>query len=388
MDRGLRVKIFKSIFYFLLLLIVCESIALGAVAWSFLESSLASFELLKIGSDNRARDTLGTLAKAAENSGSDASYDDMNFVFSRMTKVSDKDNDGYTIKEIFLTNEAGIVLAHSNPQYLQETLKKRKPEALYQDALYTRAFRLRKWQISIPVLLGQKKEALSKSVFFSKFESFFPEISEPEILLSAAVYHPVKLERVAAIHMIYDRGNFRTFVFKQTELLEWLLRNYSLIALGAALFLEFIYLLLTLGNSTKETVPDYGSRPLVEKVSHSSATNVPVLAKRSSPLDSVAFPGSLGNSSSGTSGDLSNAPSPVLTASVVTEPVGTAPSPVVHTAVSAGSTEAVHSSASVAPHGVPASSSLQTGNVSQSAAHGNPTVVASKEEILDAIYLG
>lgn len=68
-------------FYFLLLLIVCESIALGAVVWSFLESSLASFELLKVGSDNRARDTLGTLAKAAENSGADGSYDDMNFVF-------------------------------------------------------------------------------------------------------------------------------------------------------------------------------------------------------------------------------------------------------------------------------------------------------------------
>ncbi|EMG19342.1 hypothetical protein LEP1GSC150_0326 [Leptospira interrogans serovar Copenhageni str. LT2050] len=32
---GWIVKIFKSIFYFLLLLIVCESIALGIVAWSF-----------------------------------------------------------------------------------------------------------------------------------------------------------------------------------------------------------------------------------------------------------------------------------------------------------------------------------------------------------------
>ncbi|TGK21833.1 LIC_12071 family protein [Leptospira kmetyi] len=380
MDRGLRVKIFKSIFYFLLLLIVCESIALGAVAWSFLESSLASFDLLKIGSDNRARDTLSTLAKAAENSGSDASYDDMNFVFSRMTKISDKDNDGYTIKEIFLTNEAGIVLAHSNPAYLQETLKKRKPEALYQDALYTRAFRLRKWQISIPVLLGQKKEVLSKSVFFSKFESFFPEISEPEILLSAAVYHPVKLERVAAIHMIYDRGNFRNFVLKQTGLLEWLLRNYSLIALGAALFLEFVYLLLTLGNSTKETVPDFGSRPLVEKVSHSSATNVPVLAKQSSPLDSVAFPGSLGSSPSAVPSVADNVPThatPVLTASAIPEAISSAQTTVSQNVV--GTTSAPSSVAA------PAQTNAHPGAAGSNVA---PAVVSSREEILDAIYLG
>lgn len=119
-------RIFKNIFYFLLLLIVCESIALGVVVWSFLESSLASFELLKVGSDNRARDTLGTLAKAAENSGLNGSYDDMNFIFSRLVKISDRDTDGYTIKEIFLTNEVGIVLAHSNSEYLRESLEKKK----------------------------------------------------------------------------------------------------------------------------------------------------------------------------------------------------------------------------------------------------------------------
>lgn len=166
-------RVFKSIFYFLLLLIVCESIALGVVVWSFLESSLTSFELLKVGSDNRARDTLSTLAKAAENSGTDGSYDDMNFVFSRLVQVSDRDTDGYTIKEIFLTNEMGIVLAHSNPEYLTENLKKRKPVALYQDSLYTRAFRLRKWQIGIPVLLGKKEEASSKSIFFPSSKVFF-----------------------------------------------------------------------------------------------------------------------------------------------------------------------------------------------------------------------
>ncbi|EMJ93191.1 LIC_12071 family protein [Leptospira alstonii] len=362
-------KIFKSIFYFLLLLIVCESIALGAVAWSFLESSLTSFELLKIGSDNRARDTLGTLAKAAENSGVDGSYEDMNFVFSRMTKVSDRDTDGYTIREIFLTSEDGIVLAHSNPEYLGETVKKRKPVALYQDVLYTRAFRLRKWQIGIPVLLGQKKEVLSKSVFFSKFESFFPEIDEPEILLSAAVYHPVKLERVAAIHMIYDRGNFRKFVFRQTELLEWLLRNYSLIALGAALFLEFIYLLLTLGNSRKESVPDLSSRPFVEKVSHSKETHVPVLAKQSSPLDSVVFPGSPESSSQNTE-DVSIQTPPVLTASTIPQ-TQVEPAPIVP--VATGSTEKVEAAA------IP---------IQPVISQVNPTIAPSQEEVLDAIYLG
>ncbi|WP_155722192.1 LIC_12071 family protein [Leptospira weilii] len=360
MDRGLRVRIFKSIFYFLLLLIVCESIALGAVVWSFLESSLASFELLKVGSDNRARDTLGTLAKAAENSGTDGSYDDMNFVFSRLVKVSDKDTDGYAIKEIFLTNEVGIVLAHSNSEYLRESLKKRKPVALYQDSLYTRAFRLRKWQIGIPVLL-RKKEGASKSIFFSKFESFFPEINEPEILLSAAVYHPVKLERVAAIHMIYDRGNFRKFVFRQTELLEWLLRNDSLIALGAAVFLECIYLLLTLGNPTKKLVPDRNSKPLVEKVSHTNATHVPVLVKKSSPLDSVVFPGSLGSPTEN-----------VEVASVQMTPVA---APVESTqAVSYSEIESTTQQKVEAAQTEPVISQF------------NPGIAA--EEVLDAIYLG
>ncbi|TGM56585.1 hypothetical protein EHQ97_11690 [Leptospira adleri] len=361
-----RVKIFKSIFYFLLLLIVCEAVALGAVAWSFLESSLASFELLKIGSDNRARDTLGTLAKAAENSGADRNYEDINFVFNRMTKLSEKDSDGYTIKELFLTTESGIVLAHSNPEYLQEDLKKRKPVALYQDALYTRAFRLRKWQIGIPVLMGEKKEVVAKSGFFSKLAGYFPEINEPEILLSAAVFHPTKLDRVAALHMVYDRGNFRTFVSKQTELLEWLVRNYSLIALGAALFLEFVYLLLTLGNSTKQSVPDFGSRPLVEKVTHSSEMNVPVLARKSSPLDSLPIPGSLGKEEERME-EVVSAPAQVLTAapianpqvaSVVTQPIES--SPVAHASV---------------PRSEPTIATI------------HPTA-ASKEEVLDAIYLG
>ncbi|WP_081108015.1 LIC_12071 family protein [Leptospira santarosai] len=350
MDRGLRVRVFKSIFYFLLLLIVCESIALGVVVWSFLESSLTSFELLKVGSDNRARDTLSTLAKAAENSGTDGSYDDMNFVFSRLVQVSDRDTDGYTIKEIFLTNEMGIVLAHSNPEYLTENLKKRKPVALYQDSLYTRAFRLRKWQIGIPVLLGKKEEASSKSIFFSKFESFFPEINEPKILLSAAVYHPVKLERVAAIHMIYDRGNFRKFVFRQTELLEWLFRNDSLIALGAALFLECIYLLLTLGDPSKKSVP------LVKKVSYTNSTHVPVFVKQSSPLDSVVFPGSLGSSTEEAQTVPASTEESTTQTQIISEP--TAPQQPM-----AVQTEPI---------------------ISQI----NPKIAASKEEVLDAIYLG
>ncbi|UML82249.1 LIC_12071 family protein [Leptospira kirschneri] len=368
---GWIVKIFKSIFYFLLLLIVCESIALGIVAWSFLESSLASFELLKIGSDNRARDTLSALAKAAENSGVSGSYEDMNFVFSRFVKVSEKDADGYTIKEIFLTNEEGIVLAHSNPEYLVENLKKRKPISLYQDPLYTRAFHLRKWQVSIPVLLSQKKDFISKSFFFSKFEKFFPEINEPEILLSAAIYHPIKLERVAAIHMIYDRGNFRKFVFQQTELLEWLLRNDSLIALGAALFLEFVYLLLTLMGSKNDR-----SRPFVERVSHSQEVHVPVLAKHSSPLSSVVFPGSLGNSEQNPE---SIQTEPVLSSSdlqTTSQTQSLEPTTVATEAIQKIETTEIKTEASL----------------SQVIMKTEPAVskidLTSKEEVLDAIYLG
>ncbi|MDV6234805.1 hypothetical protein CH379_004070 [Leptospira ellisii] len=384
-------KIFKNIFYFFVLLIVCEAVALGAVAWSFLESSLASYELLKIASDNRARDTLSTLAKAAENSGADRSFEDMNFVFSRMTKLSAKDADGYTIRELFMTAEDGTVLAHSNPEYLQEELRKRKPTALYQDVLYTRAFRLRKWQIGIPVLLGQKKESVSKNGIFSKLETYFPEINEPEILLSAAVYHPVKLERVASIHMVYDRGNFRKFVTRQTELLEWLTRNYSLIALGAALFLEFIYLLLTLGNSKKESFPDLSSRPLVEKVAVASATNVPMVSKQSSPLDSVPFPGTLGTSAPHTSGEPASVP--VLTAAsiseipaAVSEPIGNASANSAPVAASAGSSAfASENPVRSATVEVPVSQTHSAASAVQTVPAG---IVVSQAEVLDAIYLG
>lgn len=174
--------------------------------------------------------------------------------------------------------------------------------------------------------------------------------------------------------MIYDRGNFRKFVFQQTELLEWLLRNDSLIALGAALFLEFVYLLLTLVGSKNDR-----SKPFVERISHSQEVHVPVLAKHSSPLSSVIFPGSLGNAEQNqsiqTEPVLSSSDSQVdLRTESQTQP--SEPTPVTIEAVQ--KTETTESKTET--------------NLSQITIKTEPVVsqidLTSKEEVLDAIYLG
>lgn len=171
--------------------------------------------------------------------------------------------------------------------------------------------------------------------------------------------------------MIYDRGNFRKFVFQQTELLEWLLRNDSLIALGAALFLEFVYLLLTLMGSKNDR-----SRPFVEKVSHSQEVHVPVLAKHSSPLSSVVFPGSLGNSEQNPE---SIQTEPVLSSSdlqTTSQIQSLEPTTVATEAIQKIETTEIKTEASL----------------SQVIMKTEPAVskidLTSKEEVLDAIYLG
>ncbi|EPG75859.1 hypothetical protein LEP1GSC058_0734 [Leptospira fainei serovar Hurstbridge str. BUT 6] len=240
---------FKSVLFFIFALIVCEGIAIGASAWSFLESSLASFNQLKISSDHRARDTVSSLSKSTESKLEGDKLADLNFTFARLVKVTSEDKDGFRIKEISIVNDSGVVLASSNEDYVEDPLKKRKPEIKFLSPTFTIAHRLRKWQVGTPVLLG-KRNVPSDQPVLKAVAPIFPEILEPEVLLSMGVYHPEKLERVASLFMTYERGNFGQFVSTQTDLFLWIAQNNAWIALICALILGLMHILIKSAGSS------------------------------------------------------------------------------------------------------------------------------------------
>ncbi|TGM14045.1 hypothetical protein EHQ81_09835 [Leptospira selangorensis] len=262
-------QIFKHILFFILALLVCEGIAAGASAWSFLESSLASFEQIKNLSDQRARDTIGAISKSSEGKLSKDRLEDLNFAFTRLVKVTSGDKEGFIISEISMTDDSGVVLASSNEDYVSESKTKRKPEPKFLSPSYTSAHHLRKWQIGTPILLGEKN-TFQNDKLMQIVSPYFPEISEPSVLLSMAVYHPEKLERVASLHMKYERGNFAHFVKIQTELFWWTLQNNAIIALICALILGFSHLLIksvrTSFTQDGKYIADPSAPPLWEKV--------------------------------------------------------------------------------------------------------------------------
>ncbi|TGL61613.1 LIC_12071 family protein [Leptospira sarikeiensis] len=262
-------QIFKHILFFILALLICEGIAVGASAWSFLESSLASFEQIKNLSDQRARDTIGAISKSSEGRLSKDKLDDLNFAFSRLVKVTSGDKEGFIISEITMTDDSGVVLASSNEDFVSEPRAKRKPEPKFLSPNYTAAHHLRKWQIGTPILLEEKK-AIDKDKLMQIVYPYFPEILAPDVLLSMAVYHPEKLERVASLHMKYERGNFAHFVKIQTELFWWTLQNNAIIALICALILGFAHLLIksvrTSFTRDGQYIADPVAPPLWEKV--------------------------------------------------------------------------------------------------------------------------
>ncbi|MGJ4789725.1 LIC_12071 family protein [Leptospira koniambonensis] len=262
-------QIFKHILFFILALLICEGIAAGASAWSFLESSLASFEQIKNLSDQRARDTIGAISKSSEGKLSKDRLEDLNFAFTRLVKVTSGDKEGFIISEISMTDDSGVVLASSNEDYVSDARAKRKPEPKFLSTNYTAAHHLRKWQIGTPILLGDKN-TFQNDKLMQIVSPYFPEISEPSVLLSMAVYHPEKLERVASLHMKYERGNFAHFVKIQTELFWWTLQNNTIIALICALILGFAHLLIksvrTSFTQDGRYITDPSAPPLWEKV--------------------------------------------------------------------------------------------------------------------------
>lgn len=253
-------QIFKHILFFFLALIICEGIAIGATAWSYLESSLASFEQIRDLSDQRARDTIGAISKSSEGKLSEEKIADLNFAFTRLVKVTADDKEGFRITELSVVDDKGVVLSSSEEKYLEEPRNKRKPEEKFLSPSYTSAHRLRKWQIGVPVLLDQKQIS-EKDQFLKVVSPYFPEILQPEVLISMAVYHPNKLDRVASLHMIYERGNFAHFVRIQTELFQWNLQNNAIIALICALILGFAHLLIKSVRSSFTKDGDFISSP-------------------------------------------------------------------------------------------------------------------------------
>jgi hypothetical protein len=222
-------------------------IALSAVALSFLESTANSFLFLKIASDNRARDSVVSLAKAAEPRMNPRGYEEMNKTFSRMKTVWESDPDHFRVDKIVLVSPQSQILASSDPNDVTEILRDRKPSPVFSGELYTSALRMRKWQYPEPVLLRDEKPNFEESDPFWKWiepyiEKFFPDARSEKGLVSVAVYHETRLDVVGAVHFIYIRGNFRKYLDSQKELFMWGFKNYSLIALGISGFLTLVYI--------------------------------------------------------------------------------------------------------------------------------------------------
>lgn len=228
--------------YLFLLLLFMESLALTAVGWSFFESVNSSLSLLKYTSDNKARDILSTVARVAESKMTPEGNLEMNDFFIRLIKQSEKDLDKFLIKEIYLISNDGILLAHSNPEELKipENTKFNKPQ-------HMKALRMRKGQLPTPQVIGE--DYVGDDSFFSGFiTKHFPDVKYNTILLSSPVYHTEKLEAIASIHLVYNRGNVLFFLENQKEILVWMLRNYAMIAFGASILLWIFYTLFTFAS--------------------------------------------------------------------------------------------------------------------------------------------
>lgn len=288
MDIGREGRVlfaFRTILFSILLLLLSEIVALTAVTWSFLESASSSFAFIKSASDNRARDTIVSLAKASEVRMNPKGYSELDKTFSRLMDVTGEDADQFKVIEISLVSPDSVVLASSDKKIQAIPVKDRKKDPLYSESLYTRALRMRKWQYPDPIVLTQRSNSIEQddhsspadlSYFIGKFdtliEHFFPEAREDMGLVSCAVYHESKLDVVGAIHLKYSRGNFSLFLEKQKEMYFWMVRNTSLIALAISICLILVYLLFSMVGRKNST--------LSQKILESSDPNPPFIQKK------------------------------------------------------------------------------------------------------------
>lgn len=278
----------RTILFSILIFILSEAIATTAVTWSFMESTSSSFSFIKISSDNRARDTIVSLAKASESRMNNRGYSELNQTFSRLTQVTSEDLDGFRVLEVSLVSPDGRVLASSNGKLVESPLKKREASEKYSNETFTRALRMRKWQYPDSVILDskvwnqenelthEKSEVFSSHWLLGLFQPFlektFPETQDTYGLVSSAVYHETKLDVVGAVHLIYSRGNFELYMEKQKEMYLWMLWSYSVIAFVISVVLILLYILFSYfnrkdANLSKKTIGiDQARPPIIEKV--------------------------------------------------------------------------------------------------------------------------
>ncbi|MCX7998089.1 MAG: hypothetical protein N3A69_03940 [Leptospiraceae bacterium] len=228
--------------YLIVLILTSEVLALSAVVWSFYESVNSSLSLLKYTSDNKARDILSTISRVAETKAASGDISEMNEFFQKLIKQSEKDLDKFLIKEIFLVAKDGTLLAHSNPEELRNSFV-----GSYNKPQYMRALRMRKGQLPTPQVIGEEYKG-DQTFFGSWITKTFPDLRFQTILLSAPVYHTQRLEVIATIHLIYNRGNVLFFIESQRELLQWMLSNYTIIALVLAFGLWTVFMLYTFAS--------------------------------------------------------------------------------------------------------------------------------------------
>ncbi|MCB1176586.1 MAG: hypothetical protein KDK36_03300 [Leptospiraceae bacterium] len=228
--------------YLFFLIIFFEAISLTAVGWSFFESVNSSLSLIKYTSDNKARDILSTVARVAETKMTPEGQKEMNDFFTRLIKQSEKDLDKFLIKEIYLISNDGILLSHSNTKEL-----KKPDDPKFNKPQHMRALRMRKGQLPTPQVIGSEYKG-EDSIFGNFILEHFPDVKYNTILLSSPVYHTEKLEAIASIHLIYNRGNVLFFLDNQKVILEWMLKTYALIGFLISVLLWIIFVLYSFAS--------------------------------------------------------------------------------------------------------------------------------------------
>lgn len=268
----------RTVAFSILIFLLCESIAISAVTWSFLESSTSSFQFIKMSSDNRARDTVVSLAKASEIRMNPKGWSELQKSFYRLYSITSKDPDEFKVEEIVLLDAQGVILANSDKNEISIPYKNRKPDPKYNNALYQKALRMRKWQYPEPTVLPQANlNSKSNSNWLDgKWNEwmvhFFPDAKDEKGLVSVAVYHETKLDVVGSLHLIYSRGNFGLFLAKQREIYFWMLRTYILVALVISLALIIVFTIVSIFNKKnsewkqKKIPNNEASPPLLEKI--------------------------------------------------------------------------------------------------------------------------
>ncbi|MDX1958558.1 MAG: hypothetical protein SFU98_08305 [Leptospiraceae bacterium] len=221
--------------FFVIALLSLEVLAISAVCWSFYESLGSSVSLLKYTSDNKARDILSTIARVSETKMSVEGQREMNDFFGKLIKQSEKDQDKFLLKEIFILSNDGTVLSHNNPS----ELKTNEPDK-YNKPYYMRALRMRKGQLPTPQIIGKENEG-DGTMLGNWMLRFFPDLKFQTILLSSPIYHTEKLEAIGSIHLIYNRGNVQYLLSNQREIFIWMLSNYVVIAFLATLIIWAIF---------------------------------------------------------------------------------------------------------------------------------------------------